>query len=78
MNPSCFCEIALNVAKKVVPAKDQKREKPWISNETLKLIEHKHRIYRVNDTEGFRIASRQVKLATKKDRESGLVKSHHR
>ena len=68
-----FCGNMLRIAREVLPVKERQPKKPWITQQTLKLIESKHQISRKNDLQAFKQISREVKKATKHDWESWLA-----
>ena len=67
-----FCENMMPSAKQILPSKVRIGRKPWITGETMKLIEFKHCVSRTNDPERYKKASKEVKRATKKDWEAWL------
>jgi len=71
-DPGLFCTKVVDAAWHHVKPKDKQIKKPWITNDTMKKIEHKHKISRTSNPAEFKKASREAKKAVNLDWEKWL------
>ena len=67
-----FCMVAKQITSKVFPEKQPDIKKPWISEDTFKLICEKHHIQRRGNAEEHKQMCKRVRKATKQDWETWL------
>ena len=67
-----LCKTVLKACSEIIPPKQKKANKPWISEETLKLIEEKRHVRTSGEWEKEKQLRKQVQRAAKKDRTNWL------
>ena len=65
-------EKVRTAAKQTIAAPTQKAKKPWITDDTLKLVDEKHRLEHAGDQQKYKDACKIAKKAIKKDWETWL------
>ena len=62
------CKNVNTIAEELLPQKSSAPRKPWISQETLALLDHKHAARRSGDWESERLIRKQVRQSARRDR----------